>query len=576
MSVVFCFIQNAIKLETEFANPLWTTFNLSRNTAYILCPNALTSPIYTPWLDKIEHHCVTQYDHQWMPPEDCGLVVSHLHYDFPTAAILARLTADNKVPVLVLCDGILEFRNSFLNPNIAAGSVFMPVHGHKIACLGEAQARTIEHWGNPGRPEVVGLPRLDDCLSQFQKKGLAKIYEEKYSEPTDESAPLKVLIATARQPGFTPDQMQTVFQSLSDLKAVLDTNPHIGGRKIEPIWRLTGDLQKRLGVTQNPAQVESNEIVDLMKRVDAVITTPSTMILESYLHRLPTAVLDYTCAPKFVSPAFPIESKSAIHRTLEELARPSMAKLFFQETELRDQLQITDHASTRLVELMKKMMKQSNQCSEENKTLRFERNILKNPGTVTETPPLRQVFEGHETFRPNQQEVDQTLFDQTLRHITQLTDRVDELRYDLSTARHQARTAWRQNEHLEGHIKWMRTEIQRLQLSLRILNRPSRQQRRTKVKASVAFLRWHYFISQPQPQDSRLSLRYRLKPLFELAPVPKSAIIPPTIENFQKNPRQKPLIQIWKTPPTKALIRKIKKESWRSENRKRVLKVVRA
>ena len=88
-----------------------------------------------------------------------------MHYRWEGLAALRKLSADHpRLPLLVLADGILEYRNTWLNPGLPAGCMFQPLLGHKVACVGKSQARVLESWGNVGKCELVGLPRLDSVI----------------------------------------------------------------------------------------------------------------------------------------------------------------------------------------------------------------------------------------------------------------------------------------------------------------------------------------------------------------------------------------------------------------------------
>lgn len=66
------------------------------------------------------------------------------------------------IPVLLLMDGILEWRNSWennltLNKEGMGFPAYQPVLSDKVACLGANQIRILEHWGNLGKCELVGF-----------------------------------------------------------------------------------------------------------------------------------------------------------------------------------------------------------------------------------------------------------------------------------------------------------------------------------------------------------------------------------------------------------------------------------
>ena len=124
-------------------------------------------PLYRAWTDKLSLPCtyIREYDISWQPPADTGLIVTAQHYMEPDVSII-RHAVKNNIPVLIIADGILEYKNTWERPDTTPGSIFQPVLGHKIACIGRAQARVLESWGNLGKCEVVGLPRLDQLVQK--------------------------------------------------------------------------------------------------------------------------------------------------------------------------------------------------------------------------------------------------------------------------------------------------------------------------------------------------------------------------------------------------------------------------
>ena len=86
------------------------------------------------------------------------------------------------VPVLFIADGILEWRNTWVNPislDYEYGSgLLMPVLSDKICCIGPSHKRWLEYWGNQGKCELTGMPRLDaiaDTLAEKRSQMLAQI-----------------------------------------------------------------------------------------------------------------------------------------------------------------------------------------------------------------------------------------------------------------------------------------------------------------------------------------------------------------------------------------------------------------
>jgi hypothetical protein len=231
------------------------------------------------------------YDPDWDPAKmleqkpDVVLCVNDYHYDVVRCLDAAKAAG---VPSLVLQDGILEWRCQYENPLFGAGGGaphHQPVMADKIACIGAQSAREIARWGNGAKVEVTGMPRLDHLLS---------------TQPPAPAQPGKrVLVMTAKNPGFTPEQCAVTVRSLKDVKAFFDLCPGI-----EVIWRVSGKVVRELDVQNQFAHAASEELAAVVGRVDAVISTPSTAILEAMLLRRPVAALDYHNVPRFTHPGW--------------------------------------------------------------------------------------------------------------------------------------------------------------------------------------------------------------------------------------------------------------------------------
>ena len=100
----------------------------------------------------------------------------------------------------------------------------------------------------------------------------------------------------------------------------------------------------------------SEELVAILERVDAVITTPSTALLEAMLTVRPVAALDYHNVPRFVATAWTISAAEQIAPVLAELLDPAPRKMAFQEMCLRDSLECDEAAAPRVARLIREMV----------------------------------------------------------------------------------------------------------------------------------------------------------------------------------------------------------------------------
>ncbi|MGI9517236.1 MAG: hypothetical protein ACR2NP_09330, partial [Pirellulaceae bacterium] len=324
---------------------------------------------------------------------------------------------------LYAIDGILEWRNAWENRDDEPASpwTMRPVLCDKVACIGSSQVRVLNQWGNAGKTELVGLPRLDD----FPKAN---------KTPVDKKQPFRLLVTTAKWPGFTPEQTELVERSLQDLRGYLDATPEIGGRSIEVVWRLTGGLDERVGVVNQLNDVSGQELRNVLADVDAVITTPSTVMLEAMLGELPVCLLDYTNSPRYVDAAWSISAESHFAEVLPQMADPAPRRLMYQRALLEDALQATESASQRMAELAYEMIRIGHDCRAANRPVRFPAQIL--PPIAAEpliNPALLYPDRPELTTEHNVAEANALVGD-SWRKIEELEARIALLEYELERA----------------------------------------------------------------------------------------------------------------------------------------------
>ena len=359
-----------------------------RLKCYILNRFANKSQNYTSWMKSCPLECVVvdEVAAQWSVPDDAALIVTHMHYRWEEVSALRRIYDSGKVPILILADGIVEFRNTWENPNVADGSVYNPIIGHKLACIGRGQARIVESWGNAGKCEIVGIPRLSGV-------------ETVEHLPVQPDGPFRILIATASTPSFTTDQKNAVVNALKSLKLRFENNRFVGVRPIEVSWRLTDGLFDEVGVSSTRPDSTLEHAIELS---DAVITTPSTLYLESVLRRRPTAILDFNNSPSFVPSAWTISAPAHINPVLEQLQNPCAAKMQYQRHILNDQLEPGD-VNARLFQLMAEMAQAGVIARENSEPIKLAPRILHDPQRgfqrVDNEFDLGSLFPANQTFR---------------------------------------------------------------------------------------------------------------------------------------------------------------------------------
>jgi hypothetical protein len=305
---------------------------------------------------------VDDFDLDWRPPADAGIVVSVQHFRAPEVSILRRIAAEQRVPVLIQADGILEYRNTWERPDNPPGTIYQPVLGHKIACIGRSQARVLEAWGNDGKCESVGIPRLDASNRDDRRPRGGDVW--------------RVLVATAKCPAFTAEQRCLVVSSLTYLKNWVEAQDRIDGRKVAVQWRLTDGLENEIALPVNLRLSAKIDLMAQLSEVDAVVTTPSTLMLEAMWYGIPTAVLDYTNSPGYVPAAWSITAAAHFDRVMNELANPPDAKRRLQEMLLHDSLECRGSAVGRMIRLIDEMVHCGRRCRERGQPLQLPYRII--------------------------------------------------------------------------------------------------------------------------------------------------------------------------------------------------------
>ena len=328
------------------------------------------------------------------------------------------------VATLYMIDGILEWRNAWENSpdEVACPYTMRPALSHKIACIGASQARTLAAWGNTEKVEVVGIPRLDAFSMEHDTP----------SETTPESS-LRVLVMTAKTPAFTKDQLETVRQSLKDLVTWQQANPTIAGRKIEFTWRLTRGLDSELAINNQLESLDGGDLHNQLKQVDAVITTPSTAMLEAMRLDLPVAQLDYHNRPHYVQTGWDIAAAEHITDAMVQMANRNPTRMLFQRQQLADSLYLESNATQRLSNLIAGMLEITRQQIEAGQPLSFPANMLPQPKQQWINFDHAALYQAAE-FEESDKTVLQCQLSHSRREIENLNAQINQLQSELDQA----------------------------------------------------------------------------------------------------------------------------------------------
>lgn len=185
----------------------------------------------------------------------------------PRNIAIVRAARARGIRTLLMMDGVVEWRNTFANP-LAGPEFLRPAPVDFVCCATSDDERHLRAFGNDAT--ATGLPRLD---------GL---------QPVERDPRGPVLVATANTPWFSESERTALIAALGDIGREAE-------RRSVPIrWRLTGGLDRVLGVENHAGSLRG-----AMSGTRAVISTPSTLLLEAELAGLPLGVLDPFGQPVF-------------------------------------------------------------------------------------------------------------------------------------------------------------------------------------------------------------------------------------------------------------------------------------
>ncbi|MEM7454426.1 MAG: hypothetical protein AAF456_08715 [Planctomycetota bacterium] len=333
------------------------------------------------------------------------------------------------IPTLYMIDGILEWRNAWENrpDEPACPWTMRPVLSHKVACIGHSQARTLAAWGNGSKIEITGIPRLDNLTNRWKELDTG-------TDPRQSVHPFRILIMTAKFPGFTEQQVENTKRALTDVKKFVEACPEIGGRKVELIWRLTRGMDETIGVDNQLTDLCGTDLANVLKSVDAVVTTPSTAMLEAMLLRLPVALLEYNNNPHYIPAAWHIGNQSQIAPVFEGLVAGDATRMQFQNDVLRDSLLIepASTATDRLVELIKGMLKVADLA--DGNELHFPAAMLGMPLTIEGEFNHQSIYAGYAGFDTTDVAELQSQEAHSRRVIDSLRAEINQLESELSEA----------------------------------------------------------------------------------------------------------------------------------------------
>lgn len=310
------------------------------------------SSLYTSWLHELklelDVEVITDFDLNFSFPFNTSLVVSAQHYKLPEYSLLNNAMILG-IPVLILVDGILEFRNTWLRDDIIPEVLFRPVIGSKIACMGPSQVRIIEQWGNVDKCVNIGFPAITN-FSRPQNEMFETI------SPNT----IRIGICSAKKPYFS-DKEKRLFEFKME-RLCNKLMAFCSSKNVHFIvsWRIPEDAYKQIFISGgNFSDISTESFKEFISSQDILITQPSTVQIEGMYHKKRVVVFNLYDMPLYVNSAWIIEANvSNLKEVLESAIEGRNEWFFYQEQCLLDALRLDGDARERLISLIKLMSRE--------------------------------------------------------------------------------------------------------------------------------------------------------------------------------------------------------------------------
>ncbi len=236
---------------------------------------------------------------------------------------------------------------------------------------------------------------------------------------------------------------------------------------------MTDNLEQAIGLpSANEMELADRPtLAEEIDAADAVITTPSTLFLESALKQRPTAILDFHNSPHFVPAAWMINGPQHLDTILSELANPPLPKMLFQETVLHDNLQCRAPAKPRMLDLIQTMVECGKQARSLGETLQFPQRIIDDPdqgfSRVEASFDMSHLFPENKVFQNQDRQQLQV-------ELSQLIKRLDTLPRDLAEKNQYIEQLLAERDQMKLRNSDLRQRIMKLRQKLGI--KPKTQQ----------------------------------------------------------------------------------------------------
>ncbi len=249
--------------------------------------------------------------------------------------------AKGRRPTLTIQDGIIEHHHCWeiLNREVQR---YRPILSDKLAVFGERSRAILMSWGaRPDQIVVTGSPRFDE-----------------YAQPDPGLQGTYILLTCANTPFRNSVEQEAFLLAFDSLIRICTARRLTYRLRLPPLVR-RGIRASQLDIEPLrracKSHPESRPLIADLAEAAAVVTTPSTVALESMAMSKPTALVHPRHLTVYLSSPWNIRTADDAEVVLSEILAPPAEKMRYQSLIFQENVATGSDATANVCELIRRM-----------------------------------------------------------------------------------------------------------------------------------------------------------------------------------------------------------------------------
>ncbi len=263
--------------------------NLSNLERLVDIPNSVN-------VERPGKHSLKRYD-----------LIFSANYVSPVSNFLTIKSIQKGVTTILLADGLFEWENAYSNPEVKKYklNLYNPIMHDYFYCVGKVEE---SYFNFLGYNAIQYEPKIFNMNATQIKPPNNSVF----------------LITTANTPYFNNYEMDNLIHLIEGVIESLES------LNLKYAFRIFDkELIKRLKIQKSRNFCEGG-FSEALKEFDFIISTPSSIVVESMYHQRPVAQLIYRDSPHIMQSGWAIFNSNNINKTLQSMIKKDKNRIEFQ------------------------------------------------------------------------------------------------------------------------------------------------------------------------------------------------------------------------------------------------------